>query len=190
MPIELLIFLAALLLVLFRMGIGWKRGATWELRHVIAYLFATLVALRYWQFVTQTLAGYFSFDPQYLAAAAYVLLFLIALLPVGFVVNLRGEAYESVFFNPVDRTLGVLAGICSGGLLAASLLLVLTLALPGKVENFDASKLPVRLDRAPFTVFRLTEFHLAGVPKDSASRTPLPELQAGREPGQQTILWH
>jgi hypothetical protein len=174
---ELVLLLIALSLVALRTWMGWRLGASYEIRQLLAALFATLVALRYWYQVAEMITA----DSQLVAAGVFVALFVAAWLLVSQVVNFRGEVYQSVQPNPVDNVLGAVTGLLSGALLGGSLLLVLVVALPGKWDDFDAVKIPVRLDEVPVAVFRSIEQNLAGVSAESAACAPLPQIQASGE---------
>jgi Uncharacterized membrane protein, required for colicin V production len=174
MSIELIIFLVALVPVVVRTVLGWRGGATLEMRHVLVYLFSLLAALRYWKPGTELALEMFSGDPQILGALVFLLAYVVAAVLAGFLVNLRGEFYQSVAPNKFDNALGALCGLVSGTLLGGTLLLFAAFLLPGRVGNFDAAKYPVRLDLVPVRIFQTIETGVAGVAPDSPARTQFP----------------
>ena len=99
MALEMILFLVALLPVLWRAWSGWKMGATVELRYTIAGLFALLVSLRYWYQVSSALTEYIPVDPQYLTAGVCIALFLAGFALASLIVNLNGEVFQSVFLS-------------------------------------------------------------------------------------------
>ncbi len=192
MPLELILFFVALVPVLWRGWLGWKMGATSEIRFLIVALFGLLVSLRYWYQATAALTDFLPVDPQYLAAGVCIVLFLAAAALAGLVVNLKGEVYQSVQTNYLDSGLGVLSGLLGGGLIAASILLAASVALPGKVEGFDVKNYPMALHEYPATLFRELEKNVAHIEQASTARTPLPSLELTEsDPGQKSrvILW-
>jgi uncharacterized membrane protein required for colicin V production len=184
MSIELIIFLVALLPIVLRGLLGWRAGATFELRHTLVYLFSLLAALRYWKPGTEIALGIFGSDPQVVSAIVFLLVYLIAAVVSGIIVNLKGEFYQSVAPNKLDNVLGAICGIFSGALLGGVILLLGAFLMPGKVENFDAAKFPVRLDQFPVWVFQTVETEVAGIAPNSDARTqfPVPPAASAPEP--------
>lgn len=174
MSVELIIFLVALLPVALRAGLGWRTGATFELRHTLVYLFSLLAALRYWKPGTEVALQLVSFDPQIVSAIVFLLIYLVAALLSGLIVHIKGAFYQSVAPNKVDNVLGALCGICSGALLGGVIMLLCAFVLPGKIETFDTAKFPARLDQLPVWVFQTMETELARIPLNSAARTQFP----------------
>lgn len=190
MPIELLLLLIACVPIIVRAWIGWRRGASFEVRSLIVYLFATLAAVRFWYPASRALAEWVPLDPQFLAAVVFGILFAAAMIPAALAVNLRGPVIESVAANPVNTVCGALAGILSGSLISGALLVIAVLVLPSRVEGFDPGKMPVRLDEIPGAVFRVIESRVAGVPADDPARSPLPRvLPAAETNAPPQIVW-
>lgn len=181
MPLETILFLIALLPILWRGLCGYRMGATVELRYAIVFFFALLVALRYWYPATSVLHGMVPVDPQYLTAGVCILLFLIAAAIAATIVNLKGQIYLSVRSNPLDTILGVLAGVVSGTSIACSILLAASVALPGKVDNFAASNYPLPLHQYPAAILRTLEQNVGHITQESTSRTPLPTVEIAPE---------
>ncbi len=191
MPLESLLVLLALVPILVRAWIGWRRGATSEVRSLIVYLFATLAALRFWYPASRMLAGLIPLEPQFLAAVVFGVLFAVAVIPAALAVNLRGPVIDGVFANPINAICGALAGILSGSLIAGALLTIAVLVLPARAEGFDPGKMPVRLDEIPGAVFRTIESRAAGVPADDPAHSPLPHFQpAPAENARPQIVWN
>lgn len=180
MPLELFIFVIALIPVALRAWLGWRFGAASEMRHLLAALFAVLVSLRYLHQATMTAASFIEVDPLYLAAVAFVLLFGLAWKICGLAINFKGQIYQSVAPNPADNILGGLAGLVSGALLGGSLWIVLFLIFSPKMDASDAVKFPHSLGRFPIAVFRFVE-RQAGIRSDGLARTPFPQIEAGKD---------
>lgn len=174
MPTELLVFLLGLLPVALRGWIGWRTGATLEMRHTLTYLFALLAALRYWRPATESVLGIVPLDLQYVSMAVFLALFVVAALVAGLIVNLKGDFYQSVAPNVFDNVLGAVCGVLSGALIGGVLVMLCAFVMPGKVEGFDAVKFPERLDRLPQWVFQTVETEIAGIAASSPSATQFP----------------
>lgn len=181
MPLETILFLIALLPILWRALCGYRMGATVEFRYAIVCFFALLVALRYWYPLTSVLHGMVPVDSQYLAAGVCMILFLVAAAVAAPVVNLKGQIYLSVRSNPLDTVLGVLAGVVSGASIACSILLAASVALPGKVDNFATTNYPLPLHEYPAAILRTLEQNVAHIAQESTSRTPLPTVETAPE---------
>lgn len=174
MPAELLIFLLGLLPVALRGWIGWRTGATLEMRHTLVYLFAVLAALRYWRPASETVLGFLPLDPQFAAAGVFLAIFVLAALVAALIVNLKGEFYQSVAPNLFDNALGAVCGVFSGALLGGVLVMLCAFVMPGKVEAFDAAKFPARLDRLPQWVYQTVEAGVARIAAKSPAATQFP----------------
>ena len=190
MSVELIIFLVALILTGLRVWMGWRLGATAEMRYVLAFLFATLVSLRSWHPLTAAVSELITMDPQILAAGVFALVFVVAWMLAALIVNLRGEVYQSVSPNPVDNVLGAICGLASGALLGGSVMLFFAIALPGKLGGFEPDNFPVRLNHIPTGTFRLIEEGVAGVPADSPAHTlfPLVKIEHSLK-GEVALVW-
>ena len=127
--LSLILILAALAVIGLRGWLGWRFGATSEMRYVLASLFAVLVAQRYWYRASTAASDIVKLDPQFVAAAMFVVIFLIAWMVGALAVNLKGEVYQSVTPNPSENVLGAICGLISGALLGGSLLLVASTAM-------------------------------------------------------------
>ena len=177
MLLPLLIFLIALIPVVLRAWMGWRLGATTEMRYLLTALFASLVALRYWYLTTLEAADFIPLAARFLAVGVFGIEFSAAWLVASLIVNLKGEVYQSVLPNPLDQVLGVVSGLFSGALLGGSLLLILAVGLTGNPAGFDARKFPVRLDQFPIAAFQILEQRVADVPADSVAHTLFPQAE-------------
>jgi len=178
MPIELIILLLALVPVVLRTWIGWRLGATFEMRHLLAALFAMLVALRYWHPASMAASSVIALDARSLAAVVFLFLFIVAWVLAALVVNLRGEVVQSVAPNPLDHVLGGASGLISGALLGGSLLLVLTVATSGALDT-----------QFPVQVFRIVEEHVAGVSPANPAHTLFPLFQNTNPGSPAELVW-
>jgi uncharacterized membrane protein required for colicin V production len=167
---EISLLVLAALPIFYRAWSGWRYGASVELRYLLTFFFAVLVATRYWQPVTETLTGAVTFEPRLIALVAFLALFAAGAAVAGFAVDLRSKFYQSVKANYVDNVLGLAAGLCSGVLLSACILWVSTIVMPGKFESVPHVK---SLCGLPGTVVGAIETGV-GVAPDSAGRTRYP----------------
>jgi len=188
MLLPLLIFLIALIPVVLRAWMGWRLGATTEMRYLLTALFASVVALRYWYPATMAAADFIPLAARFLAVGVFVIEFSAAWLVASLIVNLKGEVYQSVLPNPLDQVLGVVSGLFSGALLGGSLLLILAVGLTGKPENFDVGQLPVRLDELPVAAFQMLEQRVVDVPAGSPAHTLFPQVDDSSEK-QSVLVW-
>lgn len=182
MTLELSVFLVALAPVLLRVWQGWRCGATREIRYLLMYLFAMLVALRYWYPATDAVSQWLPRDPRLLAGGVFPVLFFVGAWLASFAIKWRAGHVQSVQANPLDNLLGAILGLFSGAIIGCSLLLIVSVELPVLMAGFDRQKFPLPADQLPFGVFRMVERNVAGIPTQSLSRTPLPELSPGESP--------
>jgi uncharacterized membrane protein required for colicin V production len=138
--IEISILVLALAPLLYRTWNGWRQGASVEVRYLLANLFGVLVAIRYWQPWTEKISGGLTFDPRWVAIASFVALYGLGVLVAGFVVRLKGPSYRSVKPDFANKGLGVLAGLASGFIAAASVFWLAQVARPGSFETVPAFK--------------------------------------------------
>jgi len=159
---------------LYRAAYGWRNGASTEMRHVITYLFALLVAVRFWEPLADLLQKGLNFDLRFIAIGAYALLFAAGAVAAGVAVRIKSQAYRSVSADFLNQGLGLLAGAFSGSLLGGSLALLLGIAIPTRVTEAD-SAIVNALIKWPQTLTAAVESGLAGVPRgsDSAIRFPV-----------------
>jgi uncharacterized membrane protein required for colicin V production len=176
---EISLLVIAVLPVLYRAWIGWRHGASTEVRHLLVNLFGVLVAVRFWQPWTQTISTGLTFDPRWIALSSFVLLYALGSAVAGFTVRLKSEVYQSVKPDPVNRGLGLLFGGFTGALLGACLLWLAMIALPGK---FDAVPLAGSLAGWPRAIVRSIETNIAGVAPDSTGRTKYPQVTVAEMP--------
>lgn len=158
--------------ILYRGWSGFRYGAAVEMRYLLTIFFAVLVAIRFWQVCTETLTGAITFDPRMIAVAAFVALFGLGAMVAGYVVDLRAKFYQSVKANYLNNGLGLVAGLLSGSLLAACILWVASVALPGQFDGRPELKPLIDFPRVAFQAIESG----MGVAPDSAGRTKYPEV--------------
>ncbi|MGH8048087.1 MAG: CvpA family protein [Chthoniobacterales bacterium] len=169
---EISLLVIAALPILYRGWRGVTYGATIELRYTLTFFFAALVAARYWQPWAETLIGAVTFDPRIIATLAFLLLFGVGFLVAAFVVDFRAKSYKSVKANYVDNVLGLFAGLFSGALIAACILWVSTIAMPGKLDSKPELKAFCGFPGKILTAIET----FVGVAPDSTGRTRYPEV--------------
>lgn len=185
---EHIILLIAAIPLLVRAWLGWRRGATTEIRSVLVYLFALLVAMRYWHPLAQSVGPALPLDAPTAAASVFFALFFVAGIGAAVITAFRGKAFQSVNANPLDQILGLAAGLFSGSILAGALLLVLSLVLPGRWQEFDPGKIPARLDHWPAAILRTVENHIVRAP----GSVLLPDLEPedATPEGKRVLTWN
>ncbi len=167
---EISILVVALLPLLYRGWNGWRYGATTEFRHLLVNFFALLVAIRYWQPVSETVSGGLTFDPRWVAVSSFILLYIAGAAIAGFAVKLKAQAYQSVKPDYSNKGLGLLAGVGSGLLLGAGVLWLAMVAQPGRFAAVAPAKF---LSEQPRAIVRDIETQV-GVAAESAGRTRYP----------------
>jgi uncharacterized membrane protein required for colicin V production len=188
MPLETILFLVALLPILWRAWCGYRMGATVEFRYAIVCFFALLVALRYWYPLTSLVHGFIQIDVQYLTAGVCIVLFLLGAAVASLIIDIKAQIYLSVRQNPLDTVLGVIAGMISGAAIGCSILLAASVALPGKVDSFATANYPLPLHEYPAAIFRTVEQNIAHIAFESTSHTPIPTVKISEEPDKLSVL--
>lgn len=178
------IWIAALGPVIYRAWEGWRNGVAFEMRRVVAYLFAMLLALLFWQKATVSLADSVAFAPRWSALCTFLIVFGLGYLVAGFAVRIRAVSFQSVASNPADSVLGLLAGVFSGSLLGGAAVLMLSLATPAATEAKGALG---AIRDWPFTVYRFLEENVAGVSPGSPTRARFPEVAVVRNPVDENV---
>lgn len=167
--------------VLYRGAQGWIRGATSEMRYVLVYLFAVLLAVRFWQPGTDLLQKGLTFDPRYVAIGVYLLLFMLAAAVAGVAIRIKADLYRSVIADPINQILGLAGGLFSGALLGASLALILSLAIPARIDEADSPILESVI-LWPETLATAVATHVAGISPESESRLKFPRITFSESP--------
>lgn len=185
---EYIILIIATVPVLVRASLGWRRGLTTEIRSVLVYLFALLVALRYWQPVANKVTPMLPIDSAATAAWVFFALFFVASIASAVVTGLRGKVFQSVNSNPLDQILGLAAGVFSGSILAGALLLIVSLTLPARWPEFDPGRIPSRVDHWPYAILRAVEDHIVRAP--GSVLLPDFEPQDATPEGKRVLTWN
>jgi uncharacterized membrane protein required for colicin V production len=167
---EISLLVLAAVPILYRGWNGWRYGASAEMRYLLTIFFGMLVAIRFWQPCTEKLCDAITFDPRIIAITAFGVLFGIGGMVAGYAVNLRAKFFQSVKANYLNNLLGLFSGLLSGSLLAACILWVSSVALPGK---FDSPPELQSFRGFPQAVFKSLETAM-GVAPDSSGRTKYP----------------
>ncbi len=168
--------------VLLRVWHGWRDGATVEMRHVIMGLFALLAALHFWKPLTVIAQRGIAIDPRLLAIAAFAVLYIAAAAAASFAVRLKAETYSNVRFDPMNKGLGLMAGLFSGSLMGAVLAMLLVFAIPTRFEDPETSRIPLGIADWPVKIYRSFESNVARVERGSPSRTQMPKIEFDQQP--------
>jgi membrane protein required for colicin V production len=119
--------------LLFSMLLGAWRGLVYELMSLAAWVAAFVLAQWLAQDVAMMIPFLRSAAEQVQYAAAFVLVFVVALFAAGFVSWLLKKAVETVGLRPVDRALGAVFGLARGVLLL--LVVAVVIGLLGMVHQ-------------------------------------------------------
>jgi uncharacterized membrane protein required for colicin V production len=174
--ISLLVVVA--LLVLYRAWMGWRDGATREVRILLVNLFGVLVAVRYWQAWTEKIGAAVTFDPRWVATGAFLALYMLGVVIAGFVVRIKAPSYQSVKTDYLNQTLGLAAGVFSGLLLSACVAWITAVARPADADSFAAMSSLRGLPRALVQNFETA----VGVAPGSSGRTRYPLVTVAEVP--------
>lgn len=166
-----LLVLAAIALI-SRARSGWRHGATVEFRYALTFLFATLVAARFWEPAAKTLTSAVTFDPRFVAVIAFLALFAVSAVVAGVVVRTGAKAYQSVKANVPDQVLGLVAGVFSGALIASCIIWGAQVAWPGSFDTIPAARSLAGLPQKLVTSVE----NLSGMAANSAGRTRYPKV--------------
>ncbi len=154
----------------YRAWLGWRDGATTEMRYLIVTVFGVLLALRFWEFCTSLIAGNLPADPRYVAIFVFAVLGIAGASLASLAVRLKGYPFHSPERNLPDRILGVLAGLLGGSLLGSTLAMLLVVALPSRYGGADTPEVATLPGTLPIMFCREVE-KLAGIEPTSPDRT-------------------
>jgi uncharacterized membrane protein required for colicin V production len=175
---EISLLVVVVLLVFYRAWVGWRDGATREVRLLLVNLFGVLVAVRYWQAWTEAIGSGVKFDPRWVATGAFFTLYAIGVVVAGFVVRIKAPSYQSVKADHLNQTLGLAAGIFSGLLLGACVAWITAVARPTESDSLAALGSLRGLPRAIVQNLETA----AGVAPGSPGRTHYPQVTLAEVP--------
>src|SRR5215218_1132590 len=120
-------FVVVLLVVLFGVWQGWRRGLLLGLLDLVRWVGGLLFALRFYQPVARWLGPRVDWDQAWDEPAAFLLTVVVA----GLVIQLTGHALlkgvsEAAHRGKLNRALGTLPGL-AGGLISAAIIASLLL---------------------------------------------------------------
>lgn len=175
---EISLLVVVALLVLYRASMGWREGATREVRILLVNLFGVLVAVRYWQAWTERIGEAVTFDPRWVATGAFFALYAIGVVVAGFVVRVKAPSYQSVKADYLSQTLGLAAGIFSGLLLGACVAWITAVARPADPDSLAVMGTLRGLPKALVQNFETA----VGVAPGSPGRTRYPQVTLAEVP--------
>ncbi len=161
---------------IYRVWMGWRDGATTEMRYLIVTVFAVLLALHFWEPATKFLVSNVSVDPRYLALVVFIGLIAVGSFGAGLAVRLKGYGFHQQRENRVDQVLGAVVGLASGALIGSTFLMVLVIALPVYFADPEKSDTAQRIGVWPMQFCRQVEA-LASVGPGSPDRTRFPAVK-------------
>ena len=158
------------LVVLFGVWQGWRRGLLLGLLDLVRWVGGLLFALRFYQPVARWMGPRVSWDEAWDEPAAFLLTAVLA----GLVIQLVGEALlrrvsEATHRGTVNRTLGMIPG-AAGGLISAAILASLLMAAPLPEAARESARQSAVADRLTSYTERLEE-RLAPVFNDAIQQT-------------------
>jgi uncharacterized membrane protein required for colicin V production len=169
---EISLLAVVALLVIYRGWVGWRGGATAEVRILLVNLFGVLVAVRYWQPWSEKIGEAVTFDPRWVATGAFLALYLVGAAVAGFVVRIKAQAYQSVKADYLNQGLGLAAGVFSGLLLGACVAWITAIARPADADSMAAMGSLRAWPRALVQSFETA----VGVAPGSPGRTRYPQV--------------
>jgi hypothetical protein len=158
------------LLVIHRGWMGWRDGATREVRILLVNLFGVLVAFRFWQPWTAAISEGVKFDPRWIAIGAFLVLYAIGVVVAGFVARIKAPAYQSVKADSFNQALGLAGGVFSGLLIGGCIAWVTFVARPT-----EASPAANALRALPQAIVQDFE-SVSGMRPGSSGRTQFPQV--------------
>lgn len=171
------VFALALLVgsALYRGWLGWRDGATTEMRYFIVIVFSVLLALRFWEPGTRIILNLVSLDQRYVALFVFALLGVVGATFSALAVRLQGYPFFQQRANVVDQVLGVVVGLAGGALLGGTLAMLVVLALPARYGAPDTPAWALRPGSLPMEFCRQVEDWIEIEPR-SEDRTRFPTV--------------
>ncbi|MGC1480034.1 MAG: CvpA family protein [Chthoniobacterales bacterium] len=142
---------------LYRGWLGWRDGATTEMRHLIVIVFSVLLALRFWEPGTRIILNLVAADPRWIALFVFSLLAVVGATFASLAVRLQGYAFHQAKANVVDQVLGVIVGLAGGTLVGGTLAMLMVLALPNRYGADDTPEVALRPGSLPLEFCRQVE---------------------------------
>ncbi len=156
---------------LYRAWLGWRDGATVEMRTVIVTVFGVLLALRFWEPGTTLIAKNVpTADPRYVAMIVFLVLGIAGASLAALAVKLKGYPFHSPERNVLDQVLGVIVGFFGGALLGGSLAMLMVIALPSRYGAEDTPEFALKPGTVPVMFCRQIE-EWVGIEPTSPDRT-------------------
>ncbi|MEI6351691.1 MAG: CvpA family protein [Verrucomicrobiota bacterium] len=175
--IEHLISLGALLLIFVSAQTGMKAGAFTSLNWMLSAFFSLLVAMRYWFEACLSIA---SVQPASLTLIAPLAFWLMFVGVLGLCVKLSDtyiDKFASTEPSIADRILGGIFGLATGLLIVPALMMSLSMVAPDCLPEYNPSRLPLAIDRAPEGFYLQLETKVAGIDAKAPGHTLLPRLE-------------
>lgn len=186
--IETLAFCLALLFVFLAGQAGMRAGAFPALIVTLASMFAFLVTMRSWFYVTRLAS---SFGSTSLLVVTLLVFWAISLTLFYILLKTchsRLEMFESVEPSLFGRVLGAAFGCVTGLVLVSALMFTLRLSAPAVMPSYKPAALPLPVDSASAWLYRAVETHIARVKADEPGHTLLPD-PAGADSSDPTVFW-
>ncbi len=161
---------------LSRAWLGWRDGATTEVRYLIVTVFAVLLGLRFWQPATEFLARNVPVDSRFIALAVFIGFVALGAFVAGLAVRLKGYGFHQQRANWLDQGLGAVVGLANGALIGSTFVMVLVIALPVYFADPDKPDTAQRIGVWPMEFCREAEKVAAMLP-GSPGRTLFPAIK-------------
>ena len=175
--VEVILSIAAILLILSLARFGVFFGVFYELTSTLLLFFAMMVTLRYWYEATRWLESVLPGAGAYGAFGAYWAVFLAGCLPLILVLNRITQQAVPRYPKIIDMALGVAFGFVAASILVCSVFTSLSVVAPKIWEPYNHAALTFPLDRYPITVYQDIEERWLGVPKTDPGHTRFPTFE-------------
>ena len=173
--VEIIISVAAILIILSLGRLGMLFGVFYELASASLLFLAMMVTLRYWYPLTQWLVSWWpAAQGSYIAFGAYWILFLLGSLPLIAIMNYVTQDSIPKYPKPVDVVLGSVFGMTSAVILVCSVMTSLSVIAPKVWGPYDRNALLVPLDQIPIVAYQKIERNWLGISETDPAHTRFP----------------
>jgi uncharacterized membrane protein required for colicin V production len=175
--LELILVIAAILMIVSLARLGALFGVFYELTSALLLFLAMIITLRYWYEAARWVESMLPGAGAYGAFGTYWAMFLVGCLPLIAVLN-HVEA-QSVPRYPkyIDMALGVVFGFIAATILICCVFTSLSVVTPKIWEPYNRDALAIHFDRFPIEVYQHIEQGWLGVDKTDPGHTRFPTFE-------------
>jgi uncharacterized membrane protein required for colicin V production len=175
--LELILSIAAILVILSLARLGVLFGVFYELTSALLLFLAMMITLRYWyeaaRWIESTLPG----AGAYGAFGAYWTMFLVGCLPPILVLNRVTQQAVPRYPKFIDMALGVVFGFIAATILICCVFTSLSVITPKIWEPYHHEALAIHFDRFPIDVYQHIEQQWLGVGEKDPGHTRFPTFE-------------